>query len=183
VKHSEGDARALHRKYGSSDRIVRHCETVTRVAKIIAEEFVRKGTKVDLDVVIGGAMLHDIGRSRVQTVRHGIEGAAIVEKEGADRAVVEVVRRHVGAGISPEEAKTLGFPDLDYIPRTLEERIVCFADKMVDGERVRPFEAEVQRYVVKKHDVARLLALKRSLQEELGEDPETVIFDKIKGTG
>lgn len=56
---------------------------------------------------------------------------------------MEIIRRHVGAGIASEEAKSLGLPDLDYIPRSLEERIVCFADKMVDSDRVRPFDEEV----------------------------------------
>jgi uncharacterized protein (TIGR00295 family) len=179
---SVGDAVALHRKYGSNERTIRHCETVARVAKILAEEFQSRGQEVDVDAVVAGAMLHDIGRSRVQTVRHGIEGAQIVEKEGADRIVVEIVQRHVGAGISQEEAKRLGLPEVDYIPRTREQRIVCFADKMVDGDRVRPFEEEVQRFAIKKHDVIRLLALKRRIQEELDEDPEKVIFDKIKET-
>ena len=179
---SEGEALALHRKYGSSDRIVRHCETVTRVAKMLAEEFVRRGVRLEVKAVVAGAMLHDIGRSQTQTVGHGVEGAGIVEKEGADKKVVQIVQRHVGAGLSPEEAKLLGLPDLDFIPRTLEERIVCFADKMVDGDRVRPFDGEVQRFRAKKHDVARLLQLKAGLQEDLGEDPEKAVFDKIKGT-
>ena len=179
---SEGEALALHRKHGSDPRIVRHCETVTKVAGILAVEFQRRGHVVDVEAVVAGAMLHDIGRSRVQTVRHGVEGAGMAEEEGADRKVVEIVRRHVGAGISPDEAKELGLPELDYIPRTLEERIVCFADKMVDGDRIRPFDGEVYRFTVKKHDVARLLSLKRRLQEELGEDPEKLIFDKIKET-
>ena len=179
---SELEAVALHRKYGSSERVVRHCEAVARVARILAEEFHHQGQKVDVGVVVAGAMLHDIGRSQVQSVKHGVEGSAIVEKEGADRRVVDIVQRHVGAGITPDEAKKLGLPDLDYIPRTLEERIVCFADKMVDGERVRPFDGEVARFAIKKHDVMRLLHLKRRLQEELGEDPEKVVFDKIKAT-
>jgi len=177
---SEGDAVALHRKYGSNGRIIEHCTTVAEVARILAAEFERRGHKVDVKAVVAAAMLHDIGRSRIQTVRHGVEGANIVESEGADKKVVEMIRRHVGAGISPEEAKALGLPDLDYIPRTLEERIVCFADKMVDGVQVRPFDGEVRRFTVKKHDVMRLLALRRGLQEELGEDPERLIFEKIK---
>ena len=177
---SEEEAIALHRKSGSNEHIVSHCQAVSRVARSLAEEFERRGHPVDVDAVTAGALLHDIGRSRTQTVSHGVEGAAIVEREGVDRKVAEMIQKHVGAGISPEEAKKLGLPDLDYIPRTLEERIVCFADKMVDGVRVRPFDGEVQRFTVKKHDVMRLLALKRRLQEELGEDPERVIFEKIK---
>lgn len=179
---SEGEAVALHRKYGSSERIVRHCETVTLVAKALADEFNQKGTSVDAEMVVAGAMLHDIGRSRVQTVMHGAEGAAILEKEGVDEGVVEIVRRHVGAGISEREARSMGFPNHDYIPRSLEQRIVCFSDKMVDGDRVRPFEGEVHRFTVKKHDVSRLLRLKSQLEAELGEDPEKVVFGKIKET-
>ena len=177
---SEGEALELHRKHGSNERIVRHCQTVAEVSRALAEEFRRRGVDVDVKAVVAGALLHDIGRSKTHTVRHGVEGANLVEKEGADRKVVEIIQRHVGAGISPEEAKRLGLPDLDYIPRSLEERIVCFADKMVDGETVRPFEGEVQRFTLKKHDVMRLLTLRRRLQDELGEDPEKVVFEKIK---
>ncbi|MDE1852284.1 MAG: HDIG domain-containing protein [Thaumarchaeota archaeon] len=177
---SEEDAASLHRKYGSDERIVRHCQTVALVARSLAEEFQRRGHAVNVKAVVAAAMLHDIGRSRIQTVRHGVEGASMVEKEGVDGKVVEIIQRHVGAGISPEEAKSLGLPDLDYIPHTLEERIVCFADKMVDSNRVRPFEEEVRRFRIKSHDVGRLLALKKGLQEELGEDPEKIVFGKIK---
>ena len=177
---SEEEAVALHREHGSHPRVIRHCQTVTRVAKVLAEEFGRRGQKLDERAVTAGAMLHDIGRSKTQTVRHGVEGAALVEHEGVDRVVVEIVQRHVGAGITQEEAKKLGLPDFDYIPRTLEERIVCFSDKMVSGDRVAPFDQEVHRFAIKSHDVMRLLALKRRLQEELGEDPEKVVFEKLK---
>ena len=177
---SEGEAEALHRKYGSDERIVSHCRTVTKVALALAEEFRRHGYEIDGKAVGVAAMLHDIGRSRIQTVRHGLEGAGIAEREGAGKKVSEIIQKHVGAGISPEEAMSLGLPDLDYIPRTLEERIVCFADKMVDGDKVRPFEEEVRRFTAKKHDVGRLLGLRERLREELGEDPERVVFDNVK---
>jgi hypothetical protein len=44
---------------------------------------------------------------------------------------------------------------------------------------VRPFDAEVRRFVIKSHDVVRLLALKKRLEEELGEDPEKFVLGKI----
>jgi uncharacterized protein len=170
----------LHEKYGSGLYMVRHCQAVAMAALFLAQEFERKGRPVDIDAVVAGALLHDIGRSRIQTVRHGLEGAEILEKEGVGRKVVDIVQRHVGAGISADEAKKLGLPDRDYIPHTLEERIVCFADKMVDADRVRPFGEEVHRFTAKSHDVSRLLALKRQLADELGEDPEKFVLDKIK---
>ena len=177
---SEEEAMAFHAKYGTGVYIVRHCQAVAMAAKMMADEAERRGRAVDKRAVIAGALLHDIGRTRSQTVMHGVQGAEMLEKEGVDEKVVEIVRRHVGAGISPEEAKKLGLPDFDYIPRTLEERIVCFADKMVDADKVRPFGEEVHRFTSKSHDVGRLLALKRGLAEDLGADPERLIFDKIK---
>ena len=177
---SVGEAMAIHAKCKTGVYIVRHCEAVAMAAEFMADAAERRGRSLDTKAVIAGALLHDIGRTRSQTVRHGVEGAEILEKEGVDMKVVEIVRRHVGAGISPEEARKLGLPDHDYIPRTLEERIVCFADKMVDADRVRPFGEEVHRFTAKSHDVGRLLALKRGLAEDLGVDPEKLIFDKIK---
>ena len=177
---SEGEAMAIHAKCRTGVYIVRHCQAVAMAAKIMGDEAEHRGRTIDKNAVIAGALLHDIGRTKSQTVRHGVEGAEILEKEGVDKIVVEIVRRHVGAGISSEEAKKLGLPDFDYVPRTLEERIVCFADKMVDADRVRPFGEEVHRFTTKSHDVGRLLALKRGLAEDLGVDPEKLVFDKIK---
>jgi uncharacterized protein (TIGR00295 family) len=182
VKPSEEEALALHWKYGSSDVVVRHCRAVAQVALVLAEEVQRRGGKVEVRVVFAAALLHDIGRSRVQTVHHGLEGSRILADEGVGEAVVQAVRRHVGAGISPTEAKSLGLPNFDYIPQTLEEALVCFADKMVDGDRVRPFEEEVRRFERKGHDVERLKALRKRVEAELGEDPEAFLFEKLKAT-
>jgi uncharacterized protein (TIGR00295 family) len=177
---SEEEAIAFHWRFGFNERIVAHCRVVAKVAVLLATEFARKGMKVDVKAVEAAALLHDIGRTRTQTVMHGAEGADMVAREGVDEKVVEIIRRHVGAGISPDEAKLLGLPDFDYVPRTLEERIVCFSDKMVDLETVRPFEEEVRRFTVKSLDVTRLLALKKGLEENLGEDPGKFVLEKIK---
>jgi uncharacterized protein (TIGR00295 family) len=172
----EAGCLALHAKYGSGVRVIEHCRVVTGVSMSLTAVALSKigGLKVDGRAIFAGALLHDIGRSRVQTVEHGYVGAKILEEEGLDPIVVEIVRRHVGAGISSEEAGKLGFPAGDYVPLTLEQRVVCFADKMVSADGVRPLSEEVKGFERKGHDVSRLLALKRSLQEDLGEDPERI---------
>ena len=177
---SEGDALALHSKFGSSEIIVRHCRTVARVAMILVDGFERRGKRVDRAAVEAAALLHDVGRTRVQTVWHGLRGSEMLRGEGVDDKVAEIVKRHVGAGLASDEARRLGLPEGDYVPRTLDQRIVCFADKLVDSDAVRPFEIEVRRYALKGHDVARLVALKQRLAEELGSDPERLVLDKIK---
>ena len=180
---SEEEALALHRKHGSKEIVVRHCRVVAGAAAAVADAFRAAGTPVDSSIVRAGALLHDIGRSRVMDVTHGFVGSEMLEADGVDERVVQAVRKHVGAGLSPDEARGLGLPDRDYIPRTLEERIVCFADKMVSTERVRPFSEEVDRFVRKGHDVARLLALKEGLARELGRDPEALLLDNVKESG
>ena len=169
-------ALALHRKYGSNDRIVGHCQACAKISVALAQKATEQGHSISEQAAVAGALLHDIGRSQTQTVGHGHVGAGILEKEGVDGAVVEIVKRHVGAGISPEEALALGFPPGDYIPRTLEQKIVCFADKMLDGDRARPFEEEVKRFVKKGHDVARLRRLKEDVDAAVGADSESLIL-------
>lgn len=171
----------LHTKYGSNDHVVRHCETVARVAGALVGALRGRGVEVDEEAVITAALLHDIGRNKSQTVQHGYLGAQIIESEGLSKEVAEIVRRHVGAGISKEESAKLGFPAGDYIPRTLEQRVVCFADKMVDGDTVRPFEREVKRFISKGHDVDRLKRLRDGLRETLGRDPEEVVLVEPRG--
>jgi uncharacterized protein len=172
------EALALHRKYGSNDRVVSHCQGCAKISRLLSEAAVKRGHPVNEQTVVAGALLHDIGRSQTQTVGHGHVGAGILEKEGVDDVVVEIVRRHVGAGISPEEAVALGFPPGDYIPRTLEEKFVCFADKMLDGDRARPFEEEAKRFVKKGHDVQRLRKLREDVDAAVGADAESLILSK-----
>lgn len=171
-------ALALHRKYGSNYRIVGHCQACAKISKVLCEKAIEQGHPVDEQAAVAGALLHDIGRSQTQLVGHGYVGAGILEKEGVDSVVVEIVKRHVGAGISQEEAVTLGFPPGDYIPRTLEQKIVCFADKMLDGDKARPFEEEVKRFVIKGHDVPRLRRLKEDVDAVVATDAETLILSK-----
>jgi uncharacterized protein (TIGR00295 family) len=173
---SASQALALHRKYGSNDRTISHCQACAKISKLLSERAAGQGHPVNGQAAVAGALLHDIGRSQIQTVSHGYVGAGILEKEGVDSVVVDIVRRHVGAGISPEEAVALNFPPGDYIPRTLEEKIVCFADKMLDGDRARPFGEEVKRFVKKGHDVPRLRQLKEDVDAAVGADAEKLVL-------
>jgi uncharacterized protein (TIGR00295 family) len=174
----EKHALALHKKYGSNERVVKHCQASSRLSKILSTAANAHGNRVDEKTVTTSALLHDIGRSRIQTVAHGYVGAEILEKEGVDSVVVEIVRRHVGAGISKEEARALGFPAGEYIPATLEQKIVCFSDKMLDGENARPFKEEVKRFVRKGHDMDRLRKLKDDVSAAVGIDAEALLLRK-----
>ncbi|KAF5089010.1 TIGR00295 family protein [Methanobacterium aggregans] len=112
-----------------SDNIVEHCKTVSRKALQLSSNF----DNVDVDLVEEGALLHDIGRSKTHSIFHGVVGAEILRKREFPIEVQRIAERHIGAGIPQLEAEALGLPAKDYIPITLEEKIVAHADNLVHG--------------------------------------------------
>ena len=59
--------------------------------------------------------------------------------------LVSVIGRHVGGGITVNEAKRLGWPVKSYVPQTLEEKIVAYADKLIEGLRTVPIEQTLEK--------------------------------------
>jgi len=125
------------------ENVIRHNETVSRQAKIIAEKIKSHGFPVDTAFVEIAALLHDIGRCRTHGIMHGIEGAKILEDYPEYARACE---RHLGGGINKAEAKELGMPEKDYIPETLEEKIVTYADKLIDDDRKVPIEDTIRKF-------------------------------------
>lgn len=128
-----------------SRRVIEHCKTVASLAVQIAKACKKKGLNVDVQLVEIGALLHDIGRSRTHTVDHVIVGAEIGGAMGLPSSVVSIIERHAGGGIDIDEAKRLGWPVKSYLPQTLEEKIVCYADKLIEGERRVQIERTIRK--------------------------------------
>jgi uncharacterized protein len=126
-------------------QVISHCTAVTNLALEIAAKLKANGIQVDLELVEAGAMLHDLGRSRTHNVDHSLIGAQIAEIIGLPPPVVNIIKRHVGAGITADEAEWLGWPKDIYVPQTLEEKVVCYADKRIDHDKVVPIENEITR--------------------------------------
>ncbi|MDE6371021.1 MAG: HDIG domain-containing protein [Duncaniella sp.] len=126
---------------GSPGRVIylRHCGQVADLACDIAT---RLSLPIDMEEVRDAAMLHDIGICHTDApsiecygsepyIRHGIIGAEMLRGEGAGEVYARVAERHTGAGITADEvvAQGLPLPMRDYMPETLLERLVCYADK------------------------------------------------------
>jgi uncharacterized protein (TIGR00295 family) len=103
---------------------------------------------------------------------HGVEGAKIATELGLPLSIVNIIERHLGAGIPREEAMTLGLPPKDYMPTTLEEKIVAHADNLIDFDREHPIEKEVEKALQKGHTkhAERLMELHRELSQRCGMD-------------
>ncbi len=157
----------LLRKNNCPPQIISHCQSVADIAMEIANQLKRRGVKVDLQLIEAGALLHDIGRSKTNSVDHGLAGSQIAESEGLPLAVGQIVKTHVGGGFTVEEAAGFGWPKGVYTPLTLEEKIVSYADKLVDNsKRGRvPIEVEVRRLRAAGHEDAAERV--RKLHEEI----------------
>lgn len=96
---------------------------------------------LDRQFVEEAAMLHDIGIFQTDApgiechgtepyITHGRIGAELLRAEGMPRHA-RVCERHTGAGITREEIENqhLPLPQQDFLPETMEEKLVCYADK------------------------------------------------------
>lgn len=161
------EAIELLRRAGCPPNVIDHCINVASLAVEIAEACKRNGVDVDLRLVEVGAILHDIGRSRTHGVEHGVVGARIVEEFKLPEEVVRIVGRHVGAGITLEEAGRLGLPPRDHIPQTVEEKIVCYADKLIEGPKRVNLEETIHKFSLELGRDHPSLDRLRALQKEI----------------
>jgi uncharacterized protein len=123
--------------------VIEHCIAVSVLAVEIAKRAGESGLEADIQFVETAALLHDIGRSKTQGVVHGIAGAALLKDYPRHARVCET---HIGGGISKDEASCLGLPPKDYLPETLEERIICYADKLLHGTRRASMEETIEKF-------------------------------------
>ncbi len=161
---------------GCKMRVVIHCCTV----RAVAEEIASRIDFVDKDLVIAGALLHDIGRAVDHSIMHAYIGSGMVANLGLPKELVDIVRKHTGAGLDEVDVVELGLPPADYMPKTLEEKIVAHADNMVSDNRVVSHEHSVNKLMAKGafRGAERIEMLHMELSDLYGEDLD-VIVDRI----
>lgn len=121
------------------DILVNHSRSVADKALTIARQ--HPELHVDMTFMEEAAMLHDIGiflcdAAGIQCfgtepyIRHGYLGAELLRREGLPRHA-RVCERHTGTGLSLQdiEEQSLPLPHQDFRPETVEEQIICYADK------------------------------------------------------
>lgn len=119
--------------------LVKHSEQVRDMALELARQ--HPELNPDTEFIAEAAMLHDIGIFRCNAprifchgpyeyIQHGYLGAKILHFEGFPKHAL-VCERHTGTGISLEKIleHNLPLPHRDMRPVSLEEQIICYADK------------------------------------------------------
>jgi len=146
---TEKKAIGILRKYRTSDRAFRNILLHSKKVKEIALDLSKNIKGIDKNFIATSALLHDIGRYRFtprkKGIRHAVEGAKLLRKEGLHRHA-KLVERHTGSGITKNEAIKLGLPAKEYVPKTREEKIVCFADSLTYGSKRKTYAWVLRRY-------------------------------------
>ncbi len=129
------------RKAGVPEADIAHSVKVAEKALEIA---IRTKADVDLELVGRGALFHDLGKAKTHDITHGMIGAEMGKALGLPDAITAIMEKHIRGGLSEAEAMELQLPTKDYTLHTLEERIVIYADRLVDiiTEGIVPIEAE-----------------------------------------
>jgi uncharacterized protein len=132
----------LLEKENTPENVIEHCRAVCKKAMKIASNF----DSADKDLIRKGALLHDIGRSKTHGITHAIVGVEIARKYGYSQDVLNIIERHIGAGITEEEALKLGLPKKSYVPQTLEEKIVAHADNLISGSEEVTLDFVIEKW-------------------------------------
>lgn len=119
----------LLRKAGMNATDLDHSLKVATKALKIAR---RTGVELDMELVGRGALFHDLGKTITHEITHGRVGAELGLKLGLPQAVTDIMEKHIRGGLTEPEAVDLGLPIKDYTLHRLEERIIIYADRLVD---------------------------------------------------
>ena len=116
-----------------------HSRSVTRKALDIAEK--HPELQLNTQFIAEAAMLHDIGIGLTNApgihchgdypyICHGYLGADFLREAGYPEHAL-VCERHTGAGLSLQDIikQNLPLPHRDMLPVSMEEQVICFADK------------------------------------------------------
>lgn len=170
------DAKAIIKKYypkGKARKIlIAHGKDVRNLALEIVDNHPELGA--DREFVAEAAMLHDIGIFMVDSPRidchgkkpyicHGYLGRALLEKEGLPLHAL-VCERHIGVGLKNKDVllRKLPIPLRNMRPKSIEEKIICFADlyysKTHLGEKI---SEEVIRRKLHRHGASKVKKYER----------------------
>jgi len=155
-------ALALLRELKLPYSIKRHSIRVAEKALEIANKI--NHADVDKNLVEIGALLHDIGRAKTHSFKHALIGGKILRERGLP-SVAKICERHLLGGLDKEDAREVGLPEKDYLPNSLEEKIVCLADKYMAGTKEVSIEKRFEKWFRKYGKSKILLKSKKRIED------------------
>ena len=123
----------LLKAYGTPERVVRHCIAVTDTAVAIATELNKHGYSLNIELVTGAGIIHDIARVEDDHEKVGAEYAMSIglEEEAA------IIRTH------------MRYPYFNKIEEVNETDMVCLADRTVKEDQYVGIDERIE-YIINK---------------------------------
>jgi len=130
----------LHEKLKEKPNVIVHCEACAQVAFEVAQELKKKHPelKVDPEKARVVALLHDVGRAVSCGPDHPLQSKRLLEEIG-ESELARSVGRH---GYAFEYSKR----DPDFLPQSVEEKIVDYADCSIAGSKRVGFQERVKEW-------------------------------------
>lgn len=165
------DAKAIIKKYYPKGKarsiVIAHGKDVRDLALEIVDR--HPELEADREFVAEAAMLHDIGVFKVKSphiycygdkpyICHGYLGREILEEEGLPLHAL-VCERHIGVGIKKKDIREreLPIPLRDMRPKSIEEKIVCFADLFYSKGRLGyRIKSDTVRRKLRRHGIKKV---------------------------
>jgi HD superfamily phosphodiesterase len=90
-----------------------------------------------------------------------------------------MISTHIAAGLTKDEANALGLPDGNYMPETIEEKIVCHADNLVRGDKLTTLQEALEDLYSKgfANTAMRMNVMHQELSLLCGEDIDVMLAD------
>jgi putative hydrolase of the HAD superfamily len=155
-------ARAWLLEQGSSANLLVHVEMVACLAYQMALWLRAAGHKVDPVLAHRGGLLHDLAKISARGTRHNhsVLGALSLEEKGQPE-LARIAHSHMLFNILVE----------DSCPSTWEEKLVYYADKLVEGGQVVSMDVRMQalreRYNIDPQQVKAVIAEIRALEQKI----------------
>ncbi|MDD3168803.1 MAG: HDIG domain-containing protein [Eubacteriales bacterium] len=130
---SREECLALLKNYGTPEHVIRHCIKVTDTALKIGQALNDKGCALDLDLIRGAGLIHDI--ARVED-KHWEVGAKIASELGYQKEA-EIIRIHMFYNCNPNETEIN------------ETDVICLSDRMVKEDHYVGLDKRMQ-YILDK---------------------------------
>lgn len=102
--------------------VIDHSLAVTDFALDLTEKLQKNGVKINKELVLASALLHDVERVKDN---HVLEGAEYMVKLGCPE-VAQVIKKHGLQFIYHNE----------FLPKTIEEKIIFYADKRIKHKKI-----------------------------------------------
>ncbi len=160
--------------YSVPSNVINHLIYTAKTATNISKQFKCHGKEnINCEIILAGALLHDIGRCKSHGIDHGIIGANILRQHNFPEKLARICEVHLFAGINKYEAAELGLPFKDFIPITFEEKVIVYADNISKGEKLLSLNEVINRfskYLSRSHPILlRVKDFHKEMEKKLNE--------------